>query len=100
MQRLLLVTLGLVLPAAPARAAEPIDYLRQIKPILTVRCYACHGSLQQKSDLRLDTAKAIRDGSGNGPVVILGNSQDSLLIERVRGRGARRMPPPSEGEEV
>ncbi|MEZ6141550.1 MAG: c-type cytochrome domain-containing protein [Zavarzinella sp.] len=36
------------------RAAE-IDYLKQVKPLLT-RCYACHGALKQNGKLRLDTA--------------------------------------------
>ncbi len=34
-----------------------VDYMRlTIKPILSKRCYACHGGLQQKAGLRLDTA--------------------------------------------
>ena len=45
-----------------ARAAEPVDYLREIKPILKVRCFACHGALKQESKLRLDTGAGIRQG--------------------------------------
>jgi len=99
MRRLFLVTACLVL-SAPARAAEPIDYLRQIKPIFAARCSACHGALQQKADLRLDTVKAMREGGDSGPAVLAGNSAGSLVIERIRAAGAQRMPPPSDGEEV
>jgi len=47
---------------ASVLAAEPVDYLRDVKPILAKRCYACHGPFQQKSGLRLDTGEAIRGG--------------------------------------
>src|SRR4051812_43021044 len=99
MPRLLLLTAVLVVPATVG-AAEPIDYLRQVKPILAARCYACHASLQQKGELRLDTLKALRTGGNNGPAVIPGNGKGSLLIERLHDRGGRRMPPASDGEEV
>lgn len=99
MRRLLLLVACLGWPASTG-AAETIDYLRQIKPILAARCYACHGALQQKADLRLDTVKAMREGGDSGPAVLPGNSANSLLIERIRGQGALRMPPASDGEEV
>ena len=47
-------------------AAESADYLREIKPLLKARCYACHGALKQKSDLRLDTGESIRRGGKQG----------------------------------
>ncbi len=37
------------------------DYLEKIKPVLKERCYACHGALKQKKNLRLDTAQQIID---------------------------------------
>src|SRR5262249_56821550 len=37
-------------------AAEPVDYLRAVKPILAQHCWSCHGPTRQKSRLRLDTA--------------------------------------------
>jgi mono/diheme cytochrome c family protein len=86
---------------APSSAAGngPVDYLRQIKPILAEKCFACHGALQQKAELRVDTVKAILAGGENGPALQPGASERSLLLDRVLGRhGLRRMPPASEGE--
>ena len=81
--------------AAPTPAAEAVDYLRDVKPTLAARCYACHGALQQKAKLRVDTAKELV-ASG---AVVPGKSGDSPLIAHVLGQGDHaRMPPPSEGE--
>src|SRR4051794_36262173 len=72
-----------VLPATVAPASEPVDYSRQVKPILKGRCYACHGALERKSGLRLDTGASIRRGGDGGPAVEPGSADASPLIERV-----------------
>jgi hypothetical protein len=82
-----------------ARGDERVDYVRAVKPILTARCYACHGALQQKAGLRLDTLALMKKGGDNGPVIVPGKSSDSLLLAHITAsNGARRMPPSSEGE--
>ena len=78
--------------------ADRVDYARQVKPLLTARCYACHGALKQKGGLRADTARALVEGGDDGPAVVPGSSGESPLIERVSGQGDGRMPPTSEGE--
>jgi hypothetical protein len=90
----------LVFPlAGQVSGAEKTDYLRDVKPILSRRCYACHGALKQRSGLRLDTAAAIRRGGDGGPAIEPGKSAESLLIEAVTGtNGVTRMPPKDEGE--
>src|SRR5262245_45791201 len=85
----------LLLPALSP--AEPVDYLRDLKPLLAARCYSCHGAVRQKAKLRLDTAELVRKGGRSGPAVVPGKHAESLLIERVTGEGTRRMPPESEG---
>src|SRR5476651_1832481 len=82
-----------------AQAAEPVDYLKDIKPLLAEKCYACHGALEQKADLRLDTVKAMAAGGTNGPAVLPGRADESLILKHIQAKGgARRMPPPSDGE--
>ena len=39
---------------ASAQAADPVDYDRDIRPILAKRCLACHGPEKQRAGLRLD----------------------------------------------
>jgi mono/diheme cytochrome c family protein len=83
------------LPAGGATAAEPVDYVRDVKPILKVQCYACHGSREQKGKLRLDTVQFALKGGRSGPALVPGKSADSLLIEKVAlGTSPKRMPPP------
>src|SRR5215212_8398785 len=75
---------------ARAHGAE-VDYAKDIKPLLKARCYACHGALKQKADLRLDTAAAMRKGGKEGDVVA-GNRP--MLLERVSATDLKeRMPP-------
>ncbi|HET6576063.1 MAG TPA: PSD1 and planctomycete cytochrome C domain-containing protein [Fimbriiglobus sp.] len=91
MNRLLAATLVL-LSATGLSAAGPVDYLRDIKPLLKQRCYACHGALKQKGKLRLDTVAAMTVGGRNGPAVSPGDLPGSILLERVSDPD-HRMPP-------
>ncbi|HEY2413151.1 MAG TPA: DUF1549 domain-containing protein [Pirellulaceae bacterium] len=93
------LSLLLVLACTPPLAAEPVDYLRDIKPLLAQKCFACHGALKQESGLRLDTATMIRRGGDNGPAIVPGNPTKGPLIERVSATDVdSRMPPEGEGE--
>ena len=76
------------------QAAEPVDYLRQVKPLLARHCVECHGSKRQESGLRLDTAARARlKGGTSGPAIIPGKSGESLLIQAVTGNDlVDRMP--------
>jgi hypothetical protein len=91
--------LGLVVALVqPAVAAPPVDYTREIKPILKARCTSCHGAIRQKGGLRLDTAEFVRRGGESGQAVEPGDSGNSLLIDRVTETDlSERMPPESEG---
>ena len=68
-----------------ADAAAAVDYLQQIKPLLTERCYNCHGSSQKKSGLRLDTAAFAIQGGEHGPAFKPGKSAESLLVQMIEG---------------
>lgn len=75
-------------------SSEPVDYLKDIKPILKARCYACHAVLKQESELRLDTALSIRKGGSSGPAVVVGKPEISEILARIESAEAdTRMPP-------
>jgi mono/diheme cytochrome c family protein len=71
--------------ASAAHGADPVDYLRDVKPILAQHCYSCHGPQKQKSGLRLDTSAAVHKGGNSGPAIVAGKSDESLLIKAVTG---------------
>ena len=78
------------------RAEQPIHFLRDVKPILAQRCYRCHSSLEQESNLRLDSVPAILKGGDGGAIVVPGKSDESRLVTAVQRGGDLKMPP--EGE--
>jgi mono/diheme cytochrome c family protein len=79
--------------AAAAVAAEPVDYARDVKPILKASCFACHGALKQEAGLRLDAVALVRKGGESGPAIVAGKSGESLLIDAVTGEADfERMP--------
>ncbi|MFT5323510.1 MAG: mono/diheme cytochrome c family protein [Planctomycetaceae bacterium] len=93
------VFLQTVLMSNTLMATEPVDYLRDIKPILKERCVACHGALKQEAELRLDTAALILKGGDSGAAIQASNAERSLLIDRVSAEDeSDRMPP--EGESL
>ena len=80
-------------------ARGTIDYARDVKPLLQKKCHACHGTLWQKSGLRLDVGRLILEGGEGGRVVVPGKSSASELIRRITSKDAGdRMPPEDEGE--
>ncbi len=79
-----------------AQGASPIDFNRQIRPLLADKCFACHGPDEGKRDsqLRLDTNEgALADIDGRRAIVP-GKPDESELIRRISSAdAAERMPP-------
>ena len=87
----------------PPPAKITVDFKQHVQPILAAKCYACHGSKQQQSGLRLDKRQNALRGGDYGPVILQGNSAESKIILRlVSGDGGMQMPPtgPLEAEEI
>ena len=86
----------LLVPAA-ASAAAPVDFVRDVRPILEKRCHGCHGEKKQKSGLRLDIkSEALKGGDNHGPDIIPGNAGDSPLIHFITaGEDGDKLMPPS-----
>ncbi len=79
--------------------APEVTYLQDIKPLFQARCTSCHGSLQQKAGLRLDTVAFMLKGGKSGPAIQPRDVAQSRLIQRVAASDLdERMPPEHEGE--
>ncbi|MES2598387.1 MAG: DUF1553 domain-containing protein [Verrucomicrobiota bacterium] len=62
-------------------SAAPIDFVKDVRPILQKHCYECHGEKKQKSGLRLDIkSEALKGGDNHSPDIIPGKGKDSPLI--------------------
>ena len=66
-----------------------VDFTRDVKPILSDRCFLCHGpdAETRESDLRLDTE------SGVAGVAVAGQPETSDLISRILSEDDDHMPP-------
>jgi len=85
--------LGLALTAAIAGAQTlPVDFARDVQPILNARCVACHGAEKREAGLDLRSLPAIFKGGQSGAAVVPGASRESHLIQRVTGFKAPVMP--------
>ena len=78
-------------------SAQPVDYATQVKPILSIKCYSCHGALKQESGLRLETRALMLRGGEGVAVIVPKNAGNSPILHRVTTVGAERMPPANEG---
>lgn len=72
---------------ALASIPERIDYNFHVKPILSDRCFACHGpdAQNQQAGLRLDNARGAYAAlaSGNGYAIVPGQAASSQLVHRI-----------------
>jgi len=88
MRWIIVVAAGLVAPAV--HAADAPDFNRDVRPILSARCFKCHGpdDAARKAKLRLDTRE--------GAEATLGKVADSEFVRRIFATDdAEIMPPPA-----
>ncbi|HEX2726939.1 MAG TPA: DUF1549 domain-containing protein, partial [Beijerinckiaceae bacterium] len=85
----------LLLPAAFAAAAlaQTADFVRDVQPVLTARCLACHSGEGAQAGLKIHTRDELLAGGKSGPAIVPGKADASLLVERIEGRKGMRMPP-------
>jgi len=96
---------GLVAMLAMSRgaAADDVDFARQVRPIFSNTCYACHGpdKRQRKSEVHFDTrAGAFLELDGQFAIVP-GKPNQSILIQRINAVDPDLvMPPPDSGKKL
>jgi Planctomycete cytochrome C len=90
--------LSLLTVATPAavKAAGKLQFNRDIRPILSDKCFHCHGpdSKKREADLRLDDRQAaIKDGH-----ITPGRPEESLILERILTHDPDEVMPPPESK--
>ncbi|MEJ5240621.1 MAG: c-type cytochrome domain-containing protein [Anaerolineales bacterium] len=70
-------------PTATATAPAGISFLNDVLPILKSRCVNCHGGERVEEGLLLRTYEELMAGSANGPVIVPGDPENSLLVQLI-----------------
>ena len=104
MQRFSLLSLSFALFVAPVTSAQKIDFNRDIRPILSDKCYACHGpdAGQRKggdSDnggLRFDTKAGAFTDLGGYRAIVPGKPAESELVKRIMSDDPDSVMPPKD----
>lgn len=86
-----------ILVAAALTLAADVSFNRDIRPILSDRCFACHGPDpgNRKTVVRFDREESVRQQplASGGLAIVPGKPEQSELYRRLTASGARRMPP-------
>jgi len=73
-----------LLPGSATSDAAPNSFYTQyVNPIFDHNCVSCHGQSKVRGGLRLDSYGQLMHGGHDGAVVIAGNPDQSLLLERI-----------------
>ncbi len=79
---------GLVSRAdAPKKAVSPVGvqfFESKVRPLLVENCYKCHADKKQRGGLRVDSRDALLQGGDQGPALVPGDPEKSLLVKAVR----------------
>jgi cytochrome c553 len=88
--------------ALPRAASAPLDFNRDVRPILAENCFACHGMDANKrvAGLRLDRADALRPLPSGKTAVVPRNLKASALYQRITAHNSMVMPPVSSGKKL
>lgn len=96
--KVILIASGMLALAAVCTAEQPVSFNRDVRPILSDRCFHCHGPDEhdREAELRLDRAGG-PDGAYRAidglPAIKPGSVEDSSLWHRLTTEDDDRMPP-------
>ena len=99
----ILVLMGFAALSQPAPPALRVEFNRDVRPILSDKCFACHGpdAKAKGIPLRLDVEAEAKAERGGRFAIRAGKPDESEVIRRVRAtQPARRMPPAITGHTV
>jgi WD40 repeat protein len=82
-----------VIAIAEIKRDTPVDFQKEVLPLLKRNCVACHNATKAESGLVLETPQSIIKGGDSGPAVVPMKSAESLLLGRATGKVDSLMPP-------
>jgi len=88
------VVLAMGLGAGAARAQDAKFYNDKVVPVFQANCYRCHGGVNHRGGLTMDTKAGIMKGGHDGIVLVAGHPESSLLVKLIRHEGPKDDPMP------
>jgi len=85
------------LVAAAGAQTKPVDYLREVRPILASKCFQCHGpdDKVRKAGLRLDIGEeAVKELKSGNHAIVPGDLAKSTLVQRITAKEENEVMPP------
>lgn len=94
------LVIGMVLPLGASAFSQeaPLDFNRDVRPILADKCFHCHGPDpdSREAELRLD-----EESSAKQSAIVAGQPDDSDFVRRILSTSADEvMPPPDSGKQL
>ena len=86
-------TASAALPVADLKRDTPVDFAKDLYPVLKKNCLACHNTTKAKGGLNLESPAAILQGGDTGPAAVAGRSSESLLFQTASHQEDPVMPP-------
>jgi len=86
------------IPIAKVKHSGPVDFEKEILPILKNNCLACHNQTKAKAGLVLETPQAILKGGDNGPAVVPKKPRESLLLKAAAHQDEELIMPPRDNK--
>jgi len=72
-------------------------YAMHVNPIFDSNCATCHGAAKSHGGLRLDSFELLMKGGKDGPVIVAGDAEKSLLMQRITLPSDHKQFMPAEG---
>lgn len=88
-------SLAVLLLSATAVCAADLDFYQDVYPFLKANCISCHNKTTTKADLNMETPELMIKGGENGPSIIPGKSEESLIVKASLHKDDMEMPPPN-----
>ena len=85
------------LKVSKLKRANPVDFSKELLPVLRKNCLACHNESDAESDLILESPATILTGGVEGPGIVAGDADESIVFQ-VAARLRDPFMPPEDNE--
>ena len=94
------LSIFLIITSGSLLKSEEIEFNRDIRPLLTDRCFSCHGPDERarKAKLRLDTFEGATKDLGGYAAIIPGDPENSELVVRAIHESLDEIMPPTKSK--